>query len=219
MTIRDMVARHSNYTHTKDFIPTPPFATRALFEYVQPSMKENTGIQGIWDPACGKGHMCEVFKEYEYGGVYASDIEDYGYPMTKTGDFKDIEMDDGNEMDVIVTNPPYAMMADFIRHGLDRATKHFALLTRIQVLEGQARYNDFYSVVPPTKVAVFSDRIPFKTGVVVRKAPKMFTHCWVYWDMAKVKAGKNNSTELMWLPPDAQKKLEKEGDYDNNDDK
>jgi len=213
MSIRDMVARHSDYKETKDFIPTPGYATRVLFEHVAPRMKDLTKNRelSIWDPACGHGHMCEVFKEYGYGEVIGSDIQDYGYPGTIVKDFEDAY---DMEADAIVTNPPYAFMDVFIKRGLSQSNTDFALLTRIQVLEGQRRYANFYNVVPPTKVAVFSDRIPFKTGEVVRKAPKMFTHVWMYWDVQNIRSYGPASTELAWIPPTVQKDLEKADDYD-----
>jgi hypothetical protein len=46
-----------------DFFPTPPWATRALFERVLP----HSGIDKIdsaWEPACGEGHMLQVIEEY-----------------------------------------------------------------------------------------------------------------------------------------------------------
>lgn len=213
MSIRDMVARHSDYDETKDFVPTPGYATRALFEYVAPRMKkvsENRELS-IWDPACGRGHMCEVFKEYGYNQIIASDVQDYGYKGTIVRGFENFH---NMQADVIVTNPPYAHMDTFIKRGLSQSNTDFALLTRIQVLEGQRRFASFFNVVPPTKVAVFSDRIPFKTGKTVKKAPKMFTHVWLYWDIQNIRSYGPSDTELTWIPPTAQKELEKVGDYD-----
>lgn len=57
-----------------DFFPTPPWATRALLEYVMhPVWKSYTAL----DPACGEGHMVRPLREY-FREVYASDIKDYG---------------------------------------------------------------------------------------------------------------------------------------------
>lgn len=216
MSIRDMVARHSDYNRTKDFIPTPPYATRVLFEYVAPHMKDTDRIRDIWDPACGAGHMCEVFKEYGFERVMGSDSEDYGYQGVQYPDPKLLDFTNHHTItaDAIVTNPPYALMEDFIKRGLSMSETDFALLTRIQVLEGQNRYNKFFKVVPPTKVSIFSDRVPFKTGAVVRRASKMFTHCWLYWDIKKLREGIKQDTVVDWIPPEAQSKLEKDTDYD-----
>lgn len=215
MAIRDTVARHSDYEETKDFIPTTPYATRVLFELVAPKLKDDAK-EGcvVWDPACGAGHMCNVFREY--GAVpIGSDIVDHGYNGLVLQDFsKPSNSDTLLRANAIVTNPPYALLNEFMLEGLHKSIDHFALLTRFQALESQGRYNNVYSKVPPTKIAIFSDRIPFKSGVVVRKAPKMFVHVWMYWDMSIVRSGvQRDSAEFMWVRPDAQSLFEKESDY------
>lgn len=87
------------------------------------------------------------------------------------------------------------------------------MLCRIQVLESQGRYH-LFTQHPPTTVAVFSDRIPFKTGEVVKKAPKMFTHCWLWWDKGDLT--KPGETKLIWIRPDAQKVYERNADYNHH---
>lgn len=214
MAARDHIARHSNYDVTKDFIPTPPYATRVLFEVVAPIMKAQAPEMTIWDPACGAGHMCRVFEEYGAKSM-GSDIIDHGYDRFVHQDFVKLDPSDTyKSADAIVTNPPYAYLNEFIIEGLDKATKHFALLTRIQAVEGQNRYKNVFSRVPPTKVSVFSDRIPFKTGVVVKKASKMFTHVWLYWDVDWLRQDKGPYIpQMQWIEPGVQAKFEKDEDY------
>jgi hypothetical protein len=214
MAVRDHIARHSNYDDTKDFIPTPPYATRVLFEVVTPLMKQQAPTMTIWDPACGAGHMCRVFEEYGAKSI-GSDVVNHGYSKVVMQDFTKKDPNEAyTHADAIVTNPPYACLNEFIIEGLDRATKHFALLTRIQAVEGQGRYKSVFSRVPPMKVAVFSDRIPFKTGVVVRKASKMFTHVWLYWDVEWLRSDKAAYTpKMQWIAPDVQARFEKDSDY------
>lgn len=213
MSIRDMVARHSDFGETKDFIPTPPFATRVLFEHVAPDMKKGTSERVFLDPAAGHGHMMGVAREYGYEQVH-------GWDITAHPDSGVIEHDFTQDAapfygaDDIVTNPPYAELEGFIQNGLDMASKNFALLVRVQALETQGRYDRVYSRTPPTQIAFFSDRIPFKTGKVVRKAPKMFFHCWLYWDVAAMKSGSHAPRPPMWIPPNAQIKLQKDSDYE-----
>lgn len=75
-----------------DFFPTPPWATRALCEF----LINNSWSFGdkyprdhkwymlpderlyVWEPACGQGHMARVLAEY-FQNVFASDVFDYGY--------------------------------------------------------------------------------------------------------------------------------------------
>lgn len=208
MSIRDMVSRKSDYDETMDYFPTPAYATRALFEHVIPQIIPRAPELSIWDPACGGGHMCAVFEEYGFKRVIASDITDYGYPGTKVNSFQDESI--YTMADLIVTNPPYAEMHDFVRNGLRASGRVLALLTRIQFLEGQQRYKKVFSVNPPTTVAIFSDRIPFKMNVTTKKVSKMFTHCWCVWD----KGANPTQSRNFWIPPDVMDKLEKPGDWD-----
>lgn len=216
MSIRGMVARHSDFEDTKDFIPTPPFATRALYEVVAPELKELAPRTSFWDPAAGHGHMMKVAKEYGHPVVIGSDVtpwEDDEVSVTHA-DF--VSPDKASfRVGVIVTNPPYAELEGFLREGMDRAEVGLAMLVRVQALETQGRYNNIYSVVPPTQIAFFSDRIPFKTGAVVKKAPKMFFHVWLYWDMLAVRAGRAIAAQRppLWIPPTIQRDLEKDSDY------
>lgn len=209
MAIRDMVARHSHPDdNQQDFIPTPLYATRVLFEEVAPWMKTTAPQQSIWDPAAGQRHMTRVFREYGYKTVIDTEIRD------ENGlDFRDAKQ----RADVIVTNPPYGggLIEVFVRKGLELANQHFALLTRVNVLEGQKRYREFFTKTPPTKIAFFSDRIPFRVGKLDRKASKMFFHVWLYWDMPMVRKCPDGDyiTTCSWIDDRAQTKYEKEGDW------
>jgi hypothetical protein len=207
MAIRDMVARNSSYKDTMDLFPTPPWATRALYEYVAPELKALAPTTTAWDPAAGLGHMVKVFEEYGHPVARGTDI--VARPGIEVGVQDFIQSHD--TAGLIVTNPPYALALAFALKGLERASTGLAMLMRIQFLESQGRYHELFSKTPPTKVAVFSDRIPFRKDIVVRKAPKMWTHCWVYWDIKTL--GSGPETKVIWVPPNAQKLLEKDSDY------
>jgi hypothetical protein len=206
VTIRDMVARHSDFEDTRDFIPTPPYATRALYEFVWPSLKADAPRMSAWDPAAGRGHMLKVFHEYGHRSVLGTDIAPWPLAGVERANWLE---DTATKRDLIVTNPPYALLRDFIIKGRERAREGLALLTRVQALETQGRFELVYRDNPPTQLAFFADRIPFKTGAVVRRAPKMFFHVWLYWDLT----GKHSPKPPLWVPPNAQALLEKDEDY------
>lgn len=206
MSIRDTVARHSDYDETGDFIPTPPWATRVLFEEVAPWLKERKNMS-FYDPAAGAGHMVDVFKEYANIAL-GSDIEPRRDDIEQFDYWSDIKYGPYYDADHIVSNPPYKNIEQFARKAFEHDPSSVSLLCRIQFLESQARYKLFKDY-QPTTVAVFSDRIPFKTGKVVRKAPKMFTHIWVHWAAAR------GSTRLIWIRPDAQQIYERDSDYES----
>jgi len=89
----------------RDFYPTPANVTQALL-----NVETFTGT--IHECACGDGAMAEVLKAAGYT-VIATDIEplDYG----TQADFLEI----GAPLaDSIITNPPFALAAKFIEHGL-----------------------------------------------------------------------------------------------------
>ena len=59
-------SNHSNLEREiKDFYATPSIATKTLVEYLDenyPDIKKNV----IWEPACGKGHISEIFRKAGY---------------------------------------------------------------------------------------------------------------------------------------------------------
>jgi len=216
MAIEDMVKRHSNFDDTKDFIPTPPWATRVLYEEVAPSLKANAPSLSIWDPACGAGHMTKVFEEYGHPKTIGTDA--YPRPMVHNptthyeSDF--IESPPFEEADVIVTNPPYRHLNAFIDRSLSVARFGTGMLVRVQALETEGRYKSIYRDTPPTQIAFFANRISFKTGEVVRKAPKMYFHVWLWWERAAIRGtGIAPPRPPIWVPFDAQTTYEKDEDY------
>lgn len=207
MSIRDMVTRNSDYNETRDFIPTPPFVTRALYEHVSPVLRSTARATSIWDPAAGEAHMTRVFEEYGHPEVRATDI--LANVEKGVGEYDFVGPPLLSDVDYIVTNPPYKLLNNFVSMSLQRAKKGVAMLTRVQALEGQRRYASIYRDNPPTTVAFFSDRIPFKSGKVVREASKMYFHVWLWWDLER-----EDRDPPIWVRPDVQKQLEKDEDYE-----
>ena len=74
-----MSQRHEAKDSLDDF-PTPPWATRALMHHVL----DYDGGGTVLEPACNKGYMSKVLKEY-FSAVVSSDIHDYNF-----GDVKDL---------------------------------------------------------------------------------------------------------------------------------
>ena len=66
-----------------DFYPTPPAVTQALIDFLGLSKH----CTKIWEPACGEGHMTDVFRANGYE-VIATDIlygQDYLTTETPVG--------------------------------------------------------------------------------------------------------------------------------------
>ncbi len=188
-----------------DYFPTPPWATRALAEYVMPQL----GLIGcpfnhVWEPACGEGHMAEVLHEYTRSGVYATDVHDYGYGRTL--DFLHGNHDEFPVFDWIVTNPPFAPATDFILRALDLAQVGVAMFVRVQLLETIERYERIFKPHPPTLIAFFAERVNLCKGRWEPDGSTATAYCWLVW--IKGEAPK----PPFWIPPGCRETLTKPDD-------
>ena len=180
-----------------DFFPTPKWATHALLEHEK--------FEGdIWEPACGDGSMADVLIERGYP-VAATDLFDRGYGEAGI-DFLTTSRTASN----IVTNPPYNAAEGFVRAGLEKADRKFALLLRLAFLEGANRQKTIFAVAPPTRVWVFSERITFYPAGSVQKGSGTTAYAWFVWDKDSI-----GTTELKWFPPGHKKRYSKENQDKN----
>ena len=98
-----------------DLYPTPPEVTVALMRFLNfPS-----GVS-VWEPAAGDGDMADVISQYAFP-IYVTDIRD-------GTDFLKSCIDDA---DWIITNPPFSIAEEFIRHAAE-LNKPFAMLLKAQ---------------------------------------------------------------------------------------
>lgn len=185
-----------------DFFPTPPWATRALCEYVLGG-REFLRTQSVLEPACGRGDMVRPLEEY-FNEVLASDLIDYGFGDVR--DFLSFKYECGI-IDWVITNPPFNLAEKFIQKALQIADAGVAMLTRTTFLEGVGRYNRLFVNTPPSIVAPFTERVPMLKGRLDRKASSATSYAWIVW-MKPL----SNKTELEWIPP-CRKKLELDSDY------
>lgn len=165
-----------------DFYPTPRWATYALIE--------NERFSGdVWESACGNGAMSDVLAE-QCSSVRSSDLYDRGFGEAGI-DF----LDTNQRADNIVTNPPFNAAEGFVKTGLTSANKKFALLLRLAFLEGANRQRSIFSVAPPSRVWVFSERITFYPAGATVKGSGTTAYAWFVWDKDAV------GTELKWFKP------------------
>ena len=187
------------------YFPTPPWATRALFEHALVAYSADCTI---WEPAAGAGHMVGVLKDY-CREVFASDVHDYGAGYA-VGSFVGVGgdvMHCPERADWVITNPPFPLAAEFAERGLAEARRGVALLVRTSWLEGGARYRQLFSRRPPSRVAVFSERVPMHQGRWVPDGTTATSYSWVIWD-----AVHSGPTELTWIPPGCRKELTRPDD-------
>ena len=154
-----MSQRHED-KDSKDYFPTPPWATRALFEKVLKKYwripDKFTGRYGhinCLEPACGAGHMTKVLKEY-FDTVVSADIDDYG--QDRIADF--LKTDEKQKYHYIVTNPPFNLAEEFVLKALKQARYCVAIFARTQFLESVGRYERLFKETHPDFVAQFTEQ-------------------------------------------------------------
>lgn len=190
-----------------DYFPTPPWATRALCEYLDPYRTGNLDNLRAWEPACGEGHMARPLAEY-FETVFASDVHNHGFGQQL--DF--LWPYQGPAFDWIITNPPFRLAAEFAHTAIDRATHGVALLVRSAFLEGIDRYKTLFSVRKPKAILQFTERVAMVKGKVDPDASSATAYCWIVWSCRPHKPCPMDVPAMVWIPP-CRRKLEREGDY------
>ena len=166
-----------------DWYPTPPLATRKLLDH-------ELFDEVIWEPAAGDGAISQVLKTACYD-VISSDLNDYGYGSSGV----DFLLEQRRQADCIVTNPPYRLAEEFIKHAIDLNVDKHAWLLRLSFLEGQKRFERLFRKDPPARVHVFSQRLTIWRGDEEPRPHSGTTaYAWYVWER-----GYTGSTQLGWL--------------------
>lgn len=202
-----------------DYFPTPPWATRALCEFLE---AERGSLKGLtcWEPACGEGHMVRPLEEY-FGDVVATDVHQYG-DHHSLFDFTlaPMEIDQRERPDFVVTNPPFRLAQAFIEAAATTTRIGFAMLVRSAFLESADRFNRIWSRFPPDYVLQFCERVVMLENRLVqagaadpfaadpdKKATTATSYVWMLW----LKGGLGD-TRLRWIAP-CRGRLERSDDY------
>lgn len=190
-----------------DDFPTPPWATRALFECVFPTLPVDLHASMVWEPAANRGLMAEVIAEYS-GAVFASDVQDYGYAKASLGSFvgegPDV-IDPPADCDAVVTNPPFRLAIEFCERAL-REAPLVALLLRTSWIEGGERYERIFRDHAPAIIAFFCERVPMVQGRWDPEASTATSYAWFVW------AEDVNQRPPLWIPPGQRRRLSRPGD-------
>lgn len=203
-TSHAVMAQRTEPQDSPDDFPTPPWATRALIEYVLDD-KDDLRKLTCLEPACGAGHMAKVLREY-FEAVEAADAYEYGYGQLR--DFLAYPYK-ANSADWVITNPPFRLAGEFVIRAMKIARHGVAILARSVFLESVSRYDGIFRQMPPTKFAQFVERVPMIKGRLDRKATTATGYAWLVWEK-----GTPNLPRLMWVPP-CRRQLERDSDYPN----
>lgn len=183
-----------------DYYATPPAEVTNILNHFALDFSNRS----ILEPCVGGGHMVQGINEYikdmQNVTLLGSDIQDRGFNDDRWNIQYGLDFFDDNypidSADYVIMNPPYGVIEPFMLRALDIAKDGCLMLGRLQVLEGDKRFEKIWKDYPPTQVWVYIDRIQcYKNGDFSIKGSSAQAYCWVYWD----KKNSNQHPELHWL--------------------
>lgn len=199
-----------------DDFPTPPWATRALCEFLA-GKGFDLAEMSCREPAANRGHMVKPLFE-SFGHVMATDIHDYGAGFL----VRDYLFGPDNHFDLTdwtITNPPFRLAVQFIERALRLSRVGVAVIVRSAFLEGQDRCQSLFEVHPPAYVLQLSERCGMFKGRLMRLGTKYIdrdgkertastatAYCWLIW------IHDETDTRIRWIAP-CRERLERPGDY------
>jgi hypothetical protein len=165
-----------------DFYATDPETVKLFLDEFYYNEYDN--IDKIWENACGNGNISETLKEYFIDTkTISTDLIDRGYGMEGI-DFLNTSFNPN--ADLIITNPPFSLVNDFIKGGLKKTNRYLVYLCKIQLLETVGR-KELLENSPLKYVYVHSKRqATWKNGEPLdpNGKPWATTMClaWFVWD-------------------------------------
>ncbi len=199
-----VMSRRREPSASLDDFPTPPWAVRALLEWLQWTGRIR-GAVSCREPAAGRGHMARALGEV-FRRVEQMDVQDYGTgELDRVTDYLADHI--WPAVDWTITNPPFRLAEPFISTALRTSRIGVAMLVRTQFLEGIGRHDRLFAQHPPAAVLQFAERVPMVRGRLDPNATTATAYCWLVWDV-----GRTGRTELFWLPP-CRPRLERQEDY------
>lgn len=188
-----------------DDFPTPPWATRALCEWLHDHRGIQTEARSCREPAANRGHMVKPLREF-FGTVDCADVHDYGAGF-RVEDYL-FPGSDVSHVDWTISNPPFRLADRFIQKALETSHEGVAMIVRSAFLDGIGRYNSLFNKTPPTTILQFSERVVMHKGRLAPKGSTATAYCWLVWEHGEAGA----ETKFGWIAP-CRTRLEKSSDY------
>ena len=169
---------------------TEAWVTRALLDAIK--------FRGtIWEPACGRGDMADVLTDYGYK-VMISDIagDSQGCKHAAKADFL-THSSPGDELFSIVTNPPYTLAEEFVRHALkltERRGGMVAMLFRNEY-DCAATRRDLFEREAFAAKLVLTKRPKWLDALAQHSASPRHNFSWYVWDHDH-----SGPAHIQWIP-------------------
>jgi hypothetical protein len=190
-----------------DDFPTPPWATRALCEFLEDE-DLISAYATCREPAANRGHMVAALREY-FSAVEASDVHDYGVGF-RVDDYLFGPLP--SLVDWTITNPPFRLAEQFIERALATSRVGAAMIVRAAFLEGVGRFERLFSEHQPAHVLQFSERVVMHKGKLSPTGSTATAYCWIVWRPSSIGKMARPSAKLGWIAP-CRKRLERASDY------
>jgi len=168
-----------------DWFRTPAWATEAL-------LAREAFPGAVWECAAGDGAMSDPIAAAGYR-VVSSDVEPQRADVLRRDFLLEQEMPVGCQS--IITNPPFRIAGDFVRHALGLGVRKLAIIQRIAFLEGSERRKSIFGPHPPARVWVFSRRVTMWKGDLEEQRDKggAMAFAWICWEVGQP------GTQLGWI--------------------
>lgn len=185
-----------------DDFPTPPWATRAVIEFLQ-SQGFKFGHSMVREPCANRGYMARPLAEY-FAKVHASDVHDYGVGY-EVVDYLFGPDDWLGMTDWTFLNPPFRLAAQFIERALRLSRIGVAVIVRSAFVEGAGRFTELFGPKPPAFIVQHVERVPMVKGRYDPTASTATCYTWIIWIKGE------DDTRFRWIPP-CRKRLERADD-------
>ena len=117
-----------------------------------------------------------------------------------------------DEVDWVITNPPFNAWMDFATAALETARVGVALFLRLQWMETDERYY-FCHNYPPALLATFAQRVPLAERRLQPDQATATAYCWVVWLRDPKELQNPDVTPWLRIGP-VRDRLIRPGDYD-----
>lgn len=140
-------------------------------------MHINSNHKRILEPCCGNGSITEALRrKYPTAFIHANDIQKMSNNWADLITQRDyLTMTEG-EFDLIISNPPFSLAEEIIRHSLTTWEATLIMLLRLNFLGSLKRYK-FWGEYPVSRIYPTSKRPSF-TG----KGTDATEYAWFVWE-------------------------------------
>lgn len=202
-----VMAQRAEPHDSLDDFPTQPWGTRAgvlhaLYRDDTPFVLPPAAGLTVLEPAANRGHMVRPLREF-FGTVHASDVHDYGVGFPVLDFLWPVSLPVAP--DLVMTNPPFRLAADFVRRAMQVSRLGCAVLVRGTWLESNERY-ELCQRHKPALVAHFAERLPMIAGYIAKEATTATSYAWVVFLHG------HEDTRWRHIPP-CRRQLERADDY------